>query len=270
MSDQNPYGPPPQPGYPATPPPAAPGYGGVPPQAPPPGYPAPGGPEAGGYPGYPGTPEGAPGAYPGYGGYAPVPPRKSRRTLWIVLGTVGAVLVVLIGVFGYLAWNVTSGTGTEKLVMPATFKDLKANDDPAVTGKLQDELTSKIGQGDGNWKPTGVAGVYQDADSTPQLIAVGVYGKVLLPKQELDQMFAGFSGAGGTISGRHAVDPGPKGGQMECATSQSGESKLALCAWADKSTVVMVLKGSDDGTQPDIDKLAADTRDLRAVAEVPK
>ena len=164
MSDQNPYGPPPQPGYPATPPPAAPGYGAVPPQAPPPGYPAPGAPGAGGYPGYA---EAAPGAYPGYGGYAPVPPRKSRRTLWIVLGTIAAVLVIVGGALGYFVWDTTSNAGTQKIVFPATFKDLKANDDPAVTGKIQDELTSKIGQGDGNWKPTGVAGVYQDSDSNP-------------------------------------------------------------------------------------------------------
>ncbi|MFF9640558.1 hypothetical protein [Kitasatospora aureofaciens] len=267
MSDQNPYGPPPQPGYPAAPPTAAPGYGAVPPQAPPPGYPAPGAPAAGGYPGYA---EAAPGAYPGYGGYAPVPPRKSRRTLWIVLGTIAAVLVIVGGALGYFVWDTTSNAGTQKIVFPATFKDLKANDDPAVTGKIQDELTSKIGQGDGNWKPTGVAGVYQDSDSNPQLIAVGVYGKVLLPKQELDQMFSGFTGAGAKVTDRHSVDPGPKGGQMDCATSEDGESKLALCAWADKSSVVMVLKGSDDGSQPDVDKLAADTRDLRAVAEVAK
>ncbi|MFJ8475769.1 hypothetical protein [Kitasatospora sp. NPDC094011] len=268
MSDQNPYGPP-QPGYPATPPPAGPGYGGVPPQAPPPGYPAPGTPEAGGYPGYA---DGTPGAHPGYGypGYAPVPPRKSRKTLWIVLGTIGAVVVLVGGALAYLGWSMTSDAGTQKIVMPAAFKDLKANNDPAVTGKLQDELTSKIGQGDGNWKPTGVAGVYEDSDSNVQLVAVGVYGKVLLPKQELDQMFSGFAGAGGTLSGRHSVDPGPKGGQMDCATSQDGETKLALCAWADKSSVVMVLKGAEDGTQPDMDKLAADTRDLRAAAEVAK
>ncbi|MFE2412520.1 hypothetical protein ACFXDE_29655 [Kitasatospora sp. NPDC059408] len=267
MTDQSPYGaPPPPPNQPygappppagrpfgAPPPPTDQPYGAVPPQAPPPGYPAPD--QAG---------------YPGYGMYPPPPPRTSHKTLWIVLGCVFGVLLLGGGALAYFVFDVTSNAGTQKIVMPTAFKDLKANDDPTTTRKIQDEITSKIGNGDGNWKPTGVAAVYQDANSDPQLVAVGVYGKVLLPKQELDQMFQGFSGSGGQVGDRHAVDPGPKGGTMECGTSVDGDTKMAVCAWADSSSLVMVLKGADDGTQPDVDKLAADTRDLRAVAEVPK
>ncbi|MFJ2188130.1 hypothetical protein ACIOJE_09210 [Kitasatospora sp. NPDC087861] len=254
MTEQNPYGPPPQPGYDA-PPPAAPGYGGIPPQGPPPGYP----------------PAGEPGAYPGYGAYAPVPPpRKSRKTLWTVLGVVGGVLLLGGGTLAYLVYDVTSNAGTEKIVLPATFKELTKNTDPQVTDSIEKELTSGFGKGDGNWKPTGVGALYQDAQSQPQLVAVGAYGKVLAPKQELDQAFTGITASGPKLSGRHAVDAGPKGGTMECAVAADNDTTMGLCAWADNSSIVIVMKVVDSGTQPDLDKLAADSRDLRAVAEVPK
>ncbi|MBD0690944.1 hypothetical protein [Streptomyces sp. CBMA123] len=259
MSDQNPYGQPPQPGYPATPPPAAPGYDGVPPQTPPPGYPAPAGPEAAGY--------------PGYGGYAPVPPpRKSRRTLWIVLGTVAAVILLGGGTLAYFVWNATSNAGTQKIVLPATFKDLSRNDDSEVTSAMEKAMTDSLGQGDGNWKPTGVAGMYQNAQSDPQILVAGAYGKVLLPKQELDQAFNGVGGKGGaTVTDRHTVDAGPKGGTMECGVMTESDSKVGMCAWADSSSLVIVMQmPGDGGGQPDLDKLASDTRDLRAVAEVAK
>ncbi|MQS12226.1 hypothetical protein F7Q99_07935 [Streptomyces kaniharaensis] len=258
MSEQSPYGAPPPPAGP-------PAYGPapVPPQTPPPGYAA-----AGQPPGYP-APDQA--GYPGYGMYAPVPPpRKSRKTLWIVLGVVFGVLALGGGALAYFVFDLTSNAGTQKIVMPPTFKDLKRNDDPGITKKIEDELTSSIGKGDGNWKPTGVAAVYQDAQSEPQLVSVGVYGKVLLPKQELDQMFNGFSSSGPKLSDRHAVDAGPKGGTMECATANDDDTKMGVCAWADNSSVVMVLKAPDGDTPVDLDKLAADARDLRAVAEVPK
>ncbi|MFJ3215258.1 hypothetical protein ACIPLC_04975 [Kitasatospora sp. NPDC086801] len=254
MTEQNPYGPPPQPGYDA-PPPTAPGYGGIPPQSPPPGYP----------------PVGEPGAYPGYGAYPPVPPqRKSRKTLWTVLGVVGAVVLLGGGALAYFVYDMASTAGTQKIVLPATFKDMKKSDDPEVADTMEKELASSFGKGDGNWSPTGVGALYQNAQSEPQLVAVGAYGKVLAPKQELNQAFQGITTSGQKLSDRHVVDAGTKGGAMECAVAVDSETTMGICAWADNSSIVMVMQAVEQGTQPDLDKLAADTRDLRAVAEVPK
>ncbi|MGA5822143.1 hypothetical protein ACPC54_30290 [Kitasatospora sp. NPDC094028] len=254
MSEQNPYGAPQQPGYPATPPPAAPGYGGVPAQ---PGYPAPG-----------------QEAYPGYGGaYAPVPPpRKSRKGLWITLGTIAAVVVVGGGALAFFVYDATSNAGTQKIVLPANFKDTTRNDNNPVSAAMEKAMTDSLGKGDGNWKPTGVAGVYQNSSSEPDLIVAGAYGKVLMPKKELDAAFDGVSSKGSTVTDRHTVDAGPKGGNMECANiTQTDTPKMGICAWADSSSLVMVMKvPQDENSQPDLDKLAADTRDLRAVSEVPK
>lgn len=258
MSDQNPYGatpPPPAgqpPAYGAVPPQAgAPGspYGAVPPQAPPPGYPAQG----------------------GYGAYAPAPaPRRSRRTLWILLGCLAGILVLIGGLLAYFVFDVTSDAGTQKVVLPSTFKDLKRDENSPIAEAMQKSLTDEFGKGDGGWNPTGVSAVYQDADDEPKLIVAGAYGKVLLPKQELDNMWKGASSDGTTIKGKHAVDAGPKGGTMECATAETAGSEFGICAWADKSSLVMVMKGDDTGKSPDLEKLAAETRELRAVAEVPQ
>ncbi|WP_406198564.1 hypothetical protein OH807_14700 [Kitasatospora sp. NBC_01560] len=268
MTDQNPYGTPPPPagqpygapvpplppGYGATPPPpaGAPGYAGVPPQAPP-----------------PGAQPGAPG-YGGYGAYAPAPPRKSRKTLWILLGVLAGVLALIGGAVAYFVFDVTSNAGTQKVVLPATFKDLSKDDDNEIARKMEEEITSEFGKGDGSWNPTGVSAVYQDSAQDPQLIVVGGYGKVLLPKQELDAMFKGFTSGGPTVTNRHAVDAGPKGGTMECAKATQEGTDLGICAWADNSSLILLMKAPEDGKAPDLDALAADARDLRAVAEVPK
>lgn len=253
MTDQTPYGAPapsPNPPYGAP----------VPPQAP---Y---------GQPGQPGYPAPDQAGYPGYGAYAPVPPpRKSRKTLWIVLGTLGAVLLLGGGTLGYFAWNVASNAGTQKVVLPATFKDLTLSSDSAVTAAMEKAMTDSLGKGDGNWKPVGVAGLYENAQSEPQLIAVGAYGKVLMPKQELDQAFKGAAGAGTKVNDRRTVDAGPKGGTMECGVMVEADGNVGMCAWADSSSLVIVMRMPDEnGGQPDLDKLAGETRDLRAVAEVAK
>ncbi|MFI6847399.1 hypothetical protein OG535_13595 [Kitasatospora sp. NBC_00085] len=265
MTEQNPYGTPPppagqpydgapvppqQPGYGATPPPpAAAPYGAVPPQGPPPG-------------GQPGL--------PGYGAYAPVPPRKSRKTLWILLSVFAVLLALIGGAVAYFVFDVTSNAGTQKIVLPAKFKDLSKDDDNEIARKMEEEITSEFGKGDGAWHPTGVSAVYLDPSDDPKLIVVGGYGKVLLPKQELDAMFKGFSAGGPTVSNRHAVDAGPKGGTMECAKATQEGTDLGICAWADNSSLILMMQAPEEGKQPDLDKLAADARDLRAASEVPK
>ncbi|MFD0347479.1 hypothetical protein ACFQ0M_18280 [Kitasatospora aburaviensis] len=199
-----------------------------------------------------------------------MPQRKSRKTLWVLLGVFAVVLALIGGAVAYFVLDVTSNAGTQKIVLPTTFKDLRKDDDNEISREMEKEITSEFGKGDGAWNPTGVSAVYQDSDDTPQLIVVGGYGKVLLPKQEMDAMFKGFEQGGPTVSDRHAVDAGPKGGTMECAKATQSGTDLAVCAWADNSSLVMLMRAPEDGKAPDLDKLAAEARDLRAIAEVPK
>lgn len=116
------------------------------------------------------------------------------------------VLALIGGGLAYFVFDVTSNAGTQKIVLPATFKDLTKDTDNEIADAMEKEITSEFGKGDGAWNPTGVSAVYQDSSEEPQLIVVGGYGKVLLPKQELDAMFKGFSSGGPAVTDRHAVD----------------------------------------------------------------
>ncbi|MER5354248.1 hypothetical protein ABT093_28435 [Kitasatospora sp. NPDC002551] len=279
MTEQNPYGAPPPPA--GQPQPGQP-YGGppVPPQAPPPyGAPAPqpyGAPAPQPYgavppqPGVPGPP-GAPG-YPAYGAFpAAPPPRRSRRTLGILIGVFVLVLALIGGAVAYFVFDVTSNAGTQKVVLPTTFNGLSRDENNEVARQMEDAITAQLGKGDGGWNPTGVSAVYQDATEEPKLVVLGAYGKVLAPKTELNAMFKGLQSDGTTVSDRHPVDPGPKGGSMECGTASQEGTDLGVCAWSDSSSLVMVMSPpAEAGGRPDLDKLASDTRALRAVAEIPK
>ncbi|MFF8769256.1 hypothetical protein [Kitasatospora sp. NPDC015120] len=262
MSEQNPYGAPPPPGGqpyggqpyggPPAPPQTPPPYGAVPPQ-----------------PGQPGPP-GQPGYAP-YGAFPAPPPRRSRRTLGILVGVFVLVLVLIGGAVAYFVFDVTSNAGTQKIVLPATFNGLTKDENNEVARQMEQAITTELGKGDGSWHPTGVSAVYQDSAEDPKLVVLGAYGKVLAPKTELNAMFKGLQSDGTTLSDRHAVDPGPKGGSMDCGVASQDGTDLGVCAWADSSSLVLTMAPpATEGARPDLDKLAADTRALRAVAEIPK
>ncbi|MFC8447871.1 hypothetical protein [Kitasatospora sp. NPDC057223] len=246
MYDQAPSAPPPHPQPWGAPPQAPPAYGAVPPQAQ-------------GHPGY------------GYGGYPPVAPKKSRRTLWILLGVLGLVVVLVVGLIGYFVVDVASKAGTHKIVLPVEFKGVARDDTSATAQQLRDSMARSFGDGDGSWKPTGVGALYQSDTESTRMIVSGGYGKVLSPQHELDSYFKGIAeGDGARLSGRRSVDPGPLGGKLDCAVASNGAGEFGVCAWADSSSIVGLMQGDDEGTAPDLDKLAADTRELRALAEIPK
>jgi hypothetical protein len=200
-----------------------------------------------------------------------VAPKKSRRTLWILLGVLGLVVVLVVGLIGYFVVDVASKAGTHKIVLPAEFKGVARDDTSATAQQLRDSMTRSFGDGDGSWKPTGVGALYQSDTESTRMIVSGGYGKVLSPQHELDSYFKGIAaGDDARLSGRRSVDPGPLGGKLDCAVASNGVSEFGVCAWADSSSIVGLMQGDDEGTAPDLDKLAADTRDLRALAEVPK
>ncbi|QKW17650.1 hypothetical protein HUT16_11265 [Kitasatospora sp. NA04385] len=273
MSD-NQFGPP-QPGFGPPQPPGAP----IPPQgAPQPGYGypqqgAPQPPQPGyGYPqqqpqqawgGAAVPPQGYPVGVPGYPGY-PAPPKKSRKGLWITLSIVSVLILGAVGVIGYFAYDTVSKTGKYKLVLPSTFQGLESGDNAADAQKMADSIRSNASSSGGT--PDGaVAAIYNSDDRYVQ--AGGYYGKISDPQAQLD---AEFKAMGSGIGARKSVDPGPLGGKMDCATNGEGVDgeETGFCLWADNSTVMVVLEGSLDGV--DLDKIAADARELRKTAEVVK
>ncbi|MFE1321199.1 hypothetical protein [Kitasatospora phosalacinea] len=256
------FGPPPAPGAPIPPQGAAapqPGYG-YPQQQPQP----PQQPWGGAVPPQQGYPAGAPAGYPagGFPGY-PAPPRKSRKGLWVTLSIVVAVVLAGVGVIGYFAYDTISKTGKYKLVMPATFQGLESGDNADDAQKMADSIRKNAATSGG--KPDGVvAAIYSSDDRYVQ--TGGYYAKIADPQAQLDAEFKDM----GSTGPRKSMDPGPLGGKMDCATDGegSGEEQTAFCLWADNSTVMLVLEGSVDGVT--LEKVAADARELRQLAEVVK
>jgi len=266
VSEQNPYG--------AAQPPAQP-YGAPPPPAPQYGAPQqPWGsvPQQGGAPGYPAPP--APG-YPGAYGYAPQPPKKSRRTLWIVLGCIGGVLLLGGGLLGYFILDVASKTGTHKVVLPENFQGMPKDTANPLAAKLESSLQESFSSGKNAWTPTAVSAVYDDKAAGKGVIVFGGYGNVLAPSVQVDEFFSGFEkGAGSkgtTFSGRTTFDAGPLGGTLSCELMKATSETDSLCVWADGSSVVGVLTGqADTKDEPDLAKAAATVRELRQISEIKK
>ncbi|MEV4614525.1 hypothetical protein AB0K43_18290 [Kitasatospora sp. NPDC049258] len=269
MSEQNPYGgqPPAQP-YGAPPPPAQP-YGAAPAQP----YGDPSQPQQpwGSVPPQGGAP------YPGYPGYPAQQQKKSRKTLWIVLGCVGGAILLGAGALAYVVYDVSSKTGTHKVVMPETFKGMKRNTTNPLAEQMQSSLQQEFGKGKDAWTPTAVSALYTDeaSDQGKVIITFGGYGNVLAPNTQVSEFFDSFekgaSGQGTTFNGRSDFDPGPLGGKLTCEVMAAESETDSLCVWADGSSVVGILTGQADSTaKPDLAAAAADARELRQVAEVPK
>ncbi|MFJ4678293.1 MULTISPECIES: hypothetical protein [unclassified Kitasatospora] len=270
MSD-NQFGPP-QPGFGPPQPPGAP----IPPQgapAPQPGYGYPGQqqpPQQQSWGGAPlpqqGYPAGAPGGFPpGY----PAPPKKSRKGLWVTLSIVSAVILAGAGVVGYLAYDTVSKSGKYKVVMPPTFQGMSSEAGADTAQQMAEQMKQDSASDPDSLQPDEtVAAVYGSEDGSRVLIAAGGYGKVTRPSYQVDQQFKDMEKEGDTVTQKKSVDAGPLGGSMSCGLVTSGDTPdLAVCVWADYSAVVLVMEQADG---VDLDKVAADTRELRQVSEVAK
>jgi len=143
-SGQYPQNPPPYPGYPPypadapQPPPYSPPLYGQPPYGQPP---------------YAQQPYGPPQVYPGYPGY-PVPPqpqKNSNRTLWIILGVVGGVLVLACvlcvgGIFFLGAQVVNNPTIASTLAVTTFCADEESQQYPQAYNRLSSSMKNQMTQ----------------------------------------------------------------------------------------------------------------------------
>lgn len=279
-----PYGAPPQPPY-GAPPPAPygdqPGWGNTQP-----------GPYGG-----PTGPMGPGGQDPqgmwAYGQGAP-PPKKSRKGL--VTGVVVAAAVIVLG--GAAAAVGVASSGDDKksasasgvaspssaptspvdsgvphsIVTPASVGPYKR-----LNGSLANRLASTMRKSMGASGDSQYADVYRtakiaiyskDGDTERPLIFVGLQGsdspqiaeelKSNSPSQEVDATFLGMG-----IGDAEDYPAGPLGGALRCGTGAVGAGNAAACAWADSSTVGMVIQTGGN----DVKALSKTTLDLRNSAE---
>ncbi|GHF56294.1 hypothetical protein GCM10018790_37860 [Kitasatospora xanthocidica] len=118
-----------------------------------------------------------------------------------------------------------------------------------------------------------VAGYGTAGTSTITLTVVGLTGTYSDPLRELDIYFdrlawreqTGGSGFGATLSTRLNFPSGPLGGLLDCAELVRPTASETTCAWADGSTVGIVVDRTGSLGPAD---LAARTLEVRAAVEV--
>ncbi|WP_147266750.1 hypothetical protein [Streptomyces diacarni] len=258
----------------------APGPYGQPPQGPGP-YGAP--PPAGGPYGAPGPYGGPPGAPGPYGAWPPPPVPPPRRGLGggaitaIVLGSLVAVGGALFGIGALVA--ASKPHGTEKIRFPATLESgsySRVDDNAQVSEQerqLQDELPA-----DGVARVATYSAGSSGSPTAGGLAISGAYGDIDASSSEMrDDMLDGMgqSQNGRAVGERKEFTRG--GVEVSCQLtrlSQGGVSVYApACAWADESTMAVVLEVDIANTSPgsiDLEKFAGLTVRVKDKVTVPR
>ncbi|WP_369199989.1 hypothetical protein [Streptomyces sp. PU-14G] len=244
------------------------------------GAPAPGGPY--GPPGPHGGPPGAPGPY---GAWPPPPLPPPRRGLSggaitaIVLGS----LVVVGGVLFAIGALVSASRphGTEKIAFPATLEGgsySRVDDNAQVTQQerqLQDELPA-----DGVAKVATYSAGSSGSPTAGGLAISGAYGDIDASSSKMrDDMLDGMgqSQNGQVVGERKEFTPGAGDVEISCQLTrltQGGANVYApACAWADESTMAVVLEVDLANTSPgniDLEEFAGLTARVKDKVTVPK
>ncbi|MGW0787353.1 hypothetical protein ACWD04_03645 [Streptomyces sp. NPDC002911] len=264
-----PYGGPPPQGQPQ----GQPGYGypqqapqGVPPQQPPQGYGYPQAQQPGPY----GQQPGPYGQQP-YGGQVPPPPGAPKKKTGLIVGAaVVALAVVAGGVYFLTSSDSASVASTKgyKLTPAAAVDDYKravAEKSTPLTGTLKAEAEAMGIKNPNKVGASYLSGGGQEVPVAKALMLTGYWGEVSDPAKVLDFVFANPAqagqGEGATFVGdAETVEPeGFEGALMKCqnvktvnkaadGSAENGPAAIVtpLCAWADDSTLAMVV-GADRG-----------------------
>ncbi|MET8834247.1 hypothetical protein ABZV78_10055 [Micromonospora sp. NPDC004540] len=241
------YQPPQQPQYGGGYPPAPqqqPQYGG--------GYPESGQPGqqyGGGYPqpdqpgqqygsGYPET------GQPGYGAPAPLPPKKKSSAGKILLIVLAVVLVLCVG-GGAAIWfaakdevgDVVTATKT-RLVEPPTLAGRAKVDQPELKAAAT-QMKSEIAKDVPNATST-VGAFYGDPAKKDLVMIAGASGVIADPKKEMADAITAITPELGAKEFK-TVEAGPLGGDAKCGDGKTEDVPVAVCIWADKGSLGMVV-----------------------------
>ncbi|MFI9157526.1 hypothetical protein [Kitasatospora aureofaciens] len=197
---------------------------------------------------------------------APLPwYRKVTRTAWVAG-------VVIVGLFTALTWAVVTGAGAlpkHRIVLA---------DQVDGQQRMPDDETVKIMRGDLEKNLTAanpvrqvtIAGYGTTGSGKSTLLVAGQTGTFSDTRRQLDEYFAGLSGTidvpgGATVADRQDYPAGPLGGALDCAVLLSPDAPQTTCAWADGTTVGIVVDETG-ASQPE--DLAKRTLGIRAAVEV--
>ncbi|MBQ1042138.1 MULTISPECIES: hypothetical protein [unclassified Micromonospora] len=174
---------------------------------------------------------------------APVPPKKSGvgKILLIVLAV---VLVLCVG-GGIVTWIATKDTVGEvvtatktRVVEPQTLGGRPKVTDPQLQSaatQMKASLSKDVPEA------TSTAGAfYGDPAKKDLVMIVAVSGVMADPKKELDDATTAVTPDLATKDFK-TVDPGPLGGDAKCSDGKAGGEQVAVCIWADRGSLGMVV-----------------------------
>jgi hypothetical protein len=216
-----------------------------------------------GQPGY-GQPEFAQG-----GGFppAPLPPPKKSKALPIVLISVAVFLVLCVGggtAIYIAARNTAKDVNTALSADPTpTATTDKATSDPtkapstgitvvepktlggrpkltdAQFASLAGELKSSLSDVPGATNTVGT--LYGTVEKRNIVVVAAAAAPIADPGRELDSAFSSAGFGGLKITGITTVSPGPLGGEAKCGKSSESGLNMAICSWADKGSLGMMI-----------------------------
>jgi hypothetical protein len=204
-------------------------------------------------------------------------PSARRRALSVV---VSACVIVALATIGIVVSTSSGPYRTHTLHLPQSFDNYTR-----VTTLQGSQVQSMFTAGAATFAGIGtddltdaLVAVYADiSDSSPSVLFIGFTAKA--SPTIGPGLRAGPSGSiaeqvldgAGAATGPQAVDAGPLGGAMRCATVSLGGDAASVGVWADMDTLGIVLIDnttlSTTGNGPSTQRTGALTRDLRAAAE---
>ena len=216
-----------------------------------------------GQPGY-GQPEyGQGGGFPP----APLPPPKKSKALPIVLISVAVFLVLCVGggTAIYIAARNTAkdvNTALKADPTPTSTTDESTSDptkapstgitvvEPKTLGgrpKLTDaqfaslagELKSSLSDVPGATNTVGT--LYGTVEKRNIVVVAAAAAPIADPGRELDSAFSSAGFGGLKITGITTVSPGPLGGEAKCGKATESGLNMAICSWADKGSLGMMI-----------------------------
>src|SRR5947199_4968563 len=166
------------------------------------------------------------------------PARRRLPTRWIVLGSLAAVVLIIVAALGVVGWRFLN---REKVTLtaPANLAGLTLDTSDGAkqtVDYLRTAVAARLSLS------ATVGAVYQDpASSDRKVLLFGGTNVQLSPSRDLDQAFGLLNDQSGTVTELRVVPAGPLGGVAKCGTSNGDGSAMPVCGWADNGSLALAL-----------------------------
>ncbi|MEU9823569.1 hypothetical protein [Micromonospora chersina] len=181
---------------------------------------------------------------PGYGAPAPLPPKKKSSAGKILLIVLAVVLVLCVG-GGVAIWfaakdevgEVVTATKT-RLVEPPTLAGRPKVTEPQLQ-QAATQMKSEIAKDVPNATST-VGAFYGEPEKKDLVMIAGASGVIADPKKEMADAITAITPELGAKEFK-TVNAGPLGGDAKCGDGKTEDIPVAVCIWADKGSLGMVV-----------------------------